>query len=108
MTRQTKITAEDARAIVADPRTQREIAATYNICSSVVSAIKRGHSWKRATAGVVDIRGRGASKITEADAVVIRSDPRDSREVAQAFNICRHHVYRIRSGERWPNARDNK
>lgn len=43
-----KLTAEKARAIRADRRLLREIAADYGVSLAVVSSIRRGRTWRHA------------------------------------------------------------
>lgn len=41
-----KITAEQARSIIQDPRPQRQIAKDYGLCQQTISRIKLGINWK--------------------------------------------------------------
>jgi hypothetical protein len=104
---QAKLTDEDARSILTDPRSHSAVAAAFGISSSIVSQIKAGRRWRHATGGATDPRilPRGEdnihAKITAADVIAIRADGRSSSALAAEFGLSRKHIHRIRRRESW-------
>jgi len=70
-----KLTAEQARAIYLDPRTNREIADAYGVAGSLASLIRRRKVWAEATADLPEppARKTGPRRLSNAELQAITS-----------------------------------
>lgn len=98
-----KITADEVRAIRADPRGSKKIAAEYGIHWANVCSIKRGDTWTH-IGGATPSPKR--AKLTEDQVREIRSDPRPLVHIARAYGIGEMQVGRIKRRERWSHIPD--
>lgn len=101
------LTEDQARAILADPRTHSRIAADYNVSRNTISSLKARHSWPH----LGDAKGVRAPRIGPRMGVSDRITPEIVREIrasnergvdlAKRFGISVQYVSGIRHRRTW-------
>jgi hypothetical protein len=102
-----KITEDQARAILADPRPHSEIAADYGLKPSTISSIKTRRSWAHLDVDFVAKAKRVSPNKGKSDKVTpeivrdIRSSQLQGNELAKKYGISVQLVSHIRHRKRW-------
>lgn len=105
-----KLTEEQALAILDDHRTYQEISAAYNISEGPIKNIKTGKSWRHVTLGKTEFRGLafgarvGGSKLNDESALAIFNDPRPQAQVAADYGVSKGLVSHIKTRKIWRHA----
>jgi hypothetical protein len=90
-----KLTADDARAIRADPRRYWKIAADYGVTRPMIGYIKQGKSFA-SVGGPLVANPLGNTKLTPEQVSAIRADPRRHWEIAEDYGVHRSRVSTIK------------
>jgi hypothetical protein len=101
-----KLTEVSVLAIRADPRAHHVIAEDYGVSQSQVSRIKKKKTWAHVASNVVNAgRRRGTdrpgAKLTDADIIAIRADPRRQRIIAADYGVRYQTIGSIKRREKW-------
>jgi hypothetical protein len=101
------LTEEDARAILADPRTHSRIAADYNVSRNTISSLKSRHSWphlgdeKGVKAPRIGPRTGVSDRITPEIVREIRASEERGVDLARRYGISVQYVSGIRHRRTW-------
>lgn len=103
-----KLTEEQARAILADPRPYTTIASDFGVTRMTVNDIKRRVSWQHITDVVVppkpprvSPRKGKSDRIDEAAVRDIRASTESLKTMAERYGVSIQHVCGIRKGRGW-------
>jgi len=108
-----KITEEEAKAILTDPRPYSLIASEYNIAASTVGSIKNKNSWQGLDVNAIKAKRisprRGVSdKLTPKDIIEIRSSTERGKDLAAKYNVSQQTICGIRKGRSWTHVTDKE
>jgi hypothetical protein len=93
---QSKLTAEQAKAVAADLRPFKAIAADFGITEAEIGHIKHGRVWKHAVKEVSF--GSKRCRLSEQEVAQIRADARPVKVIATEHSIGKNAVWYIKRG----------
>ncbi len=107
-----KLSDDDVRAILADPRSMYKIARDYGVAGTAIFKIKNREIWTHIEGPVVSLPGqqpedfvRGeahpCAKLTEADVRSIRQDGRSQAKIGKHYGISQAQVWGIVNRRSW-------
>lgn len=108
-----KLTEEEAKQILLDPRPYAEIAATFRVARSTITSVKNRESWAHIEVDHIPKNGRGGAgrqgrgeKLNEALVREIRASAEAGVEIAARLGISKAMVTQIRQRTRWAHVTD--
>jgi hypothetical protein len=108
-----KLSEEEAKKVLLDPRPYAEIAATYRVARSTITSIKNRESWAHIEVGHIPKNGRGGAgrrgrgeKLNETLVREIRVSVETGVEIAARLGIAKAMVTQIRQRTRWAHVTD--
>lgn len=103
-----KITAEQAQAIINDPRNHKTVADEYGLHIVTVYDIRKGKIWKNLDRSQAPVYATGNKLTDDATAQKVIDDPCSNKEASTKYGVPEHTVHEIRSGRRFKHLnRDN-
>lgn len=105
-----KLTVEQVKAIRLDTRHPLDIAATYGVDRGTIQNIQTGRTWKSVKSPFAqrpvwlsgaEGRHNGRAKLTDADVLAIRADPRPYPVVAAEYGLNRESIGFIKRRVTW-------
>lgn len=108
----TKLTADQVRSILLDPRASTAIAADYGISPGTISDIKRRKSWSHLEVGEIAKHKRVSPRKGVSDKVTpeivreIRSSSMMGKDLAEKFGVSKQLITDIRKRRSWAHVED--
>lgn len=96
-----KLTSEQVRRILSDPRDLETIAAEFGVSAPTVSEIKRRRTWRHVDPETPAPTNHGNARLTDDQVRAIRTDMRSQKLIAADHNITQSVVSEIKARKSW-------